>query len=237
MNRVRRAIIMAAGYGNRMLPITRNIPKPLIKVNGTAMIETIIRALLANNIEEIYIVVGYLKEQFKSLAEKYPMISLIENPYFDSCNNISSLYAAREYLEEAMILDGDQVIYNEKILSPYFQHSGYNCVWAEDDTEEWLLTTEANRIISCSRTGGRQGWQLYSISRWTKDDGMRWRKHLEQEFDIHKNRQIYWDDIPIFCYPEKYELEVYPMKSQDVREIDSVEELATIDESYRKYIM
>lgn len=120
MNRVRRAIIMAAGYGNRMLPITRNIPKPLIKVNGTAMIETIIRALLANNIEEIYIVVGYLKEQFKSLAEKYPMISLIENPYFDSCNNISSLYAAREYLEEAMILDGDQVIYNEKILSPYF---------------------------------------------------------------------------------------------------------------------
>lgn len=107
MNRVRRAIIMAAGYGNRMLPITRNIPKPLIKVNGTAMIETIIRALLANNIEEIYIVVGYLKEQFKSLAEKYPMISLIENPYFDSCNNISSLYAAREYLEEAMILDGD----------------------------------------------------------------------------------------------------------------------------------
>ena len=211
MNRVRRAIIMAAGYGNRMLPITRNIPKPLIKVNGTAMIETIIRALLANNIEEIYIVVGYLKEQFKSLAEKYPMISLIENPYFDSCNNISSLYAAREYLEEAMILDGD--------------------------TEEWLLTTEANRIISCSRTGGRQGWQLYSISRWTKDDGMRLRKHLEQEFDIHKNRQIYWDDIPIFCYPEEYELEVYPMKSQDVREIDSVEELATIDESYRKYIM
>ena len=68
-------------------------------------------------------------------------------------------------------------------------------------------------------------------------DGMRLRKHLEQEFDIHKNRQIYWDDIPIFCYPEEYELEVYPMKSQDVREIDSVEELATIDESYRKYIM
>ena len=154
MNRVRRAIIMAAGYGNRMLPITRNIPKPLIKVNGTAMIETIIRALLANNIEEIYIVVGYLKEQFKSLAEKYPMISLIENPYFDSCNNISSLYAAREYLEEAMILDGDQVIYNEKILSPYFQHSGYNCVWAEDDTEEWLLTTEDHIVQQNRRKTG-----------------------------------------------------------------------------------
>ena len=66
---------------------------------------------------------------------------MIENPYFDSCNNISSLYAAREYLEEAMILDGDQVIYNGKNSFAVFQHSGYNCVWAEDDTEEWLLTT------------------------------------------------------------------------------------------------
>ena len=82
MNRVKRAIIMAAGYGNRMLPITHTIPKPLIKVNGISMIETIIQALLKNEIEEIYIVVGYLKEQFKMLTKKYPMVSLIENPYF-----------------------------------------------------------------------------------------------------------------------------------------------------------
>ena len=79
---------MAAGYGNRMLPITHTIPKPLIKVNGISMIETIIQALLKNEIEEIYIVVGYLKEQFKMLTKKYPMVSLIENPYFESCNDI-----------------------------------------------------------------------------------------------------------------------------------------------------
>ena len=68
---------MAAGYGNRMLPITHTIPKPLIKVNGISMIETIIQALLKNEIEEIYIVVGYLKEQFKMLTKKYPMKILI----------------------------------------------------------------------------------------------------------------------------------------------------------------
>lgn len=237
MNRVKRAIIMAAGYGNRMLPITHTIPKPLIKVNGISMIETIIQALLKNEIEEIYIVVGYLKEQFKMLTKKYPMVSLIENPYFESCNNISSLYVAREHLEEAMILDGDQIIYNKDILSPNFHCFGYNCVWTEDYTEEWLLSAEGNRIVSCSRSGGSKGWQLYSISRWTREDGRKLKEQLELEFEIRRNRQIYWDDVPMFCYFGEYELEIYPMNRQDVKEIDNIKELAAIDKNYLKYII
>ena len=54
------------------------------------------------------------------LTKKYPMVSLIRNPYFESCNNISSLYVAREHLEEAMILDGDQIIYIKDILFRIF---------------------------------------------------------------------------------------------------------------------
>ena len=227
---------MAAGYGNRMLPITHTIPKPLIKVNGISMIETIIQALLKNEIEEIYIVVGYLKEQFKMLTKKYPMVSLIENPYFESCNNISSLYVAREHLEEAMILDGDQIIYNKDILSPNFHCSGYNCVWTEDYTEEWLLSAEGNRIVSCSRSGGSKGWQLYSISRWSAEDGRRLRHHLEIEFEKNNNKQIYWDDIAMFCYPEEYELGIWPMNKQDVVEVDSLYELAELDKNYLVYL-
>lgn len=237
MNKVKRAVIMAAGYGKRMLPITRDIPKPLIKVNGVPMIETVVQALLANDISEIYLVVGYLKEQFRILKEKYPMITLIENPYFDCCNNISSLYVAREYLEEAMILDGDQIIYKESVLSPYFRCSGYNCVWAEEYTEEWMLSLQGNRVSSCSRTGGAKGWQLYSISRWTKEDGKKLKRHLELEFDVNKNRQIYWDDVPLFCHLPEYQLEIYPMQKHDVKEIDNITELAAIDESYKEYIM
>ena len=235
MHQASKAIIMAAGKGERMHPVTEKTPKPLIRVKGQRMIESVIEALRRNGITEIYIVVGYLKEQFEELAEQWPGVQLIENPYYETCNNISSLYAAREYLENCMILDGDQIIYNKKILTPFFERSGYNAVWTYEETGEWLLTVEDGIVTGCSRTGGKGGWQLYSISRWSEEDGKRLRAHLELEFEVRKNRQIYWDDVALFCHPEEYQLGIYPMQKSDIIEIDSLEELALADDTYQIY--
>ncbi len=236
MYKVKRAIIMAAGVGQRMHPVTLSTPKPLVPVNGVRMIDTIIRNLHINGIYEIYIVVGYLKEQFNTLPQEYPGVTLIENPYYNTCNNISSLYVARNYLEDVIILDGDQIVLNPEILAPQFTRSGYNAVWTAEHTEEWLLDVDENkRITHCSRSGGENGWQLYSISRWNAADGARLKKHLELEFETNHNTQIYWDDVALFCHPNEYSLGIYEMRKNDVVEIDNLDELIHLDSSYHKY--
>lgn len=231
---VKRAVIMAAGIGKRMQPLTLSVPKPLVKVNGTSMIDTVVDALRLNGIGEIYVVVGHLKEQFYAWAQDKPDVTIIENPYYDSCNNISSLYVAREHLGECIILDGDQIVYEPSILERRFTRSGYNAVWCEGETSEWLMQVEDGIVRSCSRSGGAHGWQLYSISRWTAEDGVKLRRHLELEFESG-NRQIYWDDVAMFCHFSDYTLGIRPMQKKDVLEIDDLEELIRIDGSYEAY--
>lgn len=233
-NMVDKAIIMAAGIGKRMWPLTLEVPKPLIKVNGVRMIDSVVSALRVNGITDINVVVGYLKEQFYDWAKNEQGIHLIENPFYDTCNNISSLYVAREKLHNCIILDGDQVIYNPAILDPHFILSGYNAVWCEERTDEWLLEVKDGIVQSCSRSGGSHGWQLYSISRWTAEDGERLRKHVENEFN-HGNHNIYWDDVVMFCHFQDYKLGICKMEKDDVVEIDNLDELIQIDNSYERY--
>lgn len=236
-NKVKQAIIMAAGKGTRMRPITNEIPKPLVKVNGKKMIDAVVDALNEQGIHQIYVVVGYLKEKFEEFQLEHPEITLIENPYYDVANNISSLYVAREHLEDTIILDGNQLIYNSEILHPEFTRSGYACIPVENGTDEWLMQVDTNGVVtSCSRTGGQKGWQLFSISRWNKEDGKKLKRHLEIEFEEKKNNDIYWDDVAMFCYPKEYEMGIYPMNPNDIVEIDSLEELVALDDSYKSVL-
>ena len=236
MHNVKRVVIMAAGLGKRLQPVTFTTPKPLVRVGGVRMIDTILKGLLENGIREIYVVVGHLKEQFEDLKADYPEVTLIENPWYDSCNNISSLYVAREHLEDCMILDGDQIVRDPKVLSTEFAHSGYNAIWCEGETDEWLMQAEGPELFvtSCSRNGGSRGWQLFSISRWSEEDGKKLSELVEKEFEAG-NRQIYWDDVPMFVHPKEFRLAVFPMERGDVTEVDNLSELQDLDPSYKAY--
>lgn len=232
MNRATRAIIMAAGKGERMHPVTETVPKPLVAVNGVRMIDNIIGALRQNGILEIYVVVGYRKEQFRGLPAEYPGLTLIENPDWDSANNISSLYYARAHLGDCVILDGDQLVRDPAILTPEFERSCYCCRWTDKPTSEWLLTVENGLVTGCSRTGGQSGWELHSVSFWTAADGATLRAHLEYEYEIRKSHGLYWDDVALFCHPSDFRLGVRPMDADALAEIDSYAELCALDPGY-----
>lgn len=236
MTKINNAIIMAAGMGTRMRPLTNETPKPLVKVNGIRMIESIIQALYQENITDITVVTGYLADKFEFLSKKYENLKLIHNPYFNQYNNISSLYVARKELKNTIILDGDQLIYNPDILSSNFEKSGYAGSSINKWSDEWIMhTNEEGKVISCDRDGGYNGWRLYSVSKWNAADSSLLGKFVEKEFE-NKNYDIYWDDIPMFLYADKFNLSVHKISESDIVEIDSIKELANIDSSYEKYV-
>lgn len=233
MPKVENAIIMAAGLGTRMRPLTNEIPKPLVKVNGKRMIETIIQGLNQNGITDISIVTGYLADKFDFLANKYSGVKLINNPYYQKYNNLSSLYVARDELKNTIILDGDQLINNLDVLDSAFDKSGYAGSWVNEWTDEWIMHPDDNgRVISCDRDGGQEGYRLYSVSKWTAEDSKKLSKLIEKEFQA-KNYDIYWDDVAMFKYPDKFDLFVHQVDPGDIVEIDSLDELKAIDSSYR----
>lgn len=88
----------------------------------------------------------------------------------------------------------------------------------------------------CSRTGGKGGWQLYSISRWTAEDGKKLKHHLEIEFEQNAEPTNLLGDVAIFCYPEEYQLGIRPMNKDDIIEVDNLSELIALDASYKKYV-
>ena len=237
METLKKAIIAAAGMGNRLHPVTLETPKPLVRVNGVRMIDTQILALKENGIHEIYIVTGYKEELFRKAFADDPEIHIISNPYYTEGNNITSLYVARNLLPGSFVLEGDLMVRNCEILNPCVKYSGY-CATPMDTVpkNECALHVENERIISCNPRGNEKALRLWGISMWTETDGKLLSLLLEEQFEEKKNWQIYWDELALFQYPKAIELGVRTVQAGDLTEIDSLEELVEIDATYASFL-
>ncbi len=236
IHRAERAIIVAAGVGQRLRPVTLTTPKSLVPVQGVPLIDTVVHALHAQGIHEIYVVTGYLGEQFVPWAAQYPGVTLIPNPLYTTCNNISSLYAARAHLRNVIITDADLLIRTPAIFARDFVRSGYCCAYTRAETREWLLRTDAQGVVThCSPTGGADGWQLFSVSFWSAEDGARLQEDVAHAFVTQGHTGVYWDDVALTLYPHHYQLGVRPIAPEDIQEIDTLDELCRIDPTYRHH--
>ena len=228
--RVKRAVFIAAGFGSRLVPVTLNTPKPLVRVNGKRLIDGLIDAVLAAGIDEIYIVRGYLAEQFDQLLYKYPMIKFIENPAFNEANNISSAMCARYLLSNAYVLEADLLIKNPLIIKKYNYTSNFLGIM-KDRTDDWCLMLRDGFICE-EKVGGLNCHQMVGISYWNEADGRKLSDHIKQAYDMPGGKEFYWEQVPLKVFKNEYKVAVRDCQDEDIVEIDTFRELKAVDNTY-----
>ncbi len=229
--RVKRAVVIAAGFGSRMVPITLNTPKPLVRVKGNRIIDSCLDALREAEIEEVYIVRVYLAEQFDQLLYKYPNIKFIENPMYNEANNLSSIVCAGDLLRNAYIVEADLLLYNKSLIKKYQYTSNYLGIYMKR-TDDWCVYLK-NGFIDKMAIGGKECYQMVGISYWTEEDGKKLFHDAKNVFNSPGGKERYWDQVPLEYCKNNYKVEVRECFISDIKEIDTFNELKEIDETYR----
>lgn len=232
--RAKRAVFFAAGFGSRMLPITVNTPKPLVRVHGVRFIDRLIDAVIAADINEIYVVRGYLKEEFDQLKSKYPQIRFIDNDLYNETNNISSAVAAKDFFQNAYAFESDLYLTDPSYITKYQYQSNY-LAFPVESTDDWYFDVNGEgRITKIGKGSDHPCWQMVGLSYWTAEDGRKLADDLPRAFDAsEENRQIFWDEVPLREAADKYDVTVRRCDSSHIIEIDSFAELQEVDEAYR----
>ena len=232
--KTKRAVFIAAGFGSRLRPVTYKTPKPLVKVNGVRIIDTLIDGVMAAGVEEIYVVCGYLGEQFEVLKEKYPNIHLVTNPMYTTCNNISSVLLTREHLRNAYVLEADLFIHNKAIFDKYLYHSSYLGI-PTAETDDWYFKTDDNGVIYELGIGSDHCYRMLGISYWSAEDGATLEDHVKATFDMPGGKDEDWCYVPLVAFKDAYRVHVRECAAEDIEEIDTFEELCAIDPGYESF--
>lgn len=232
--KVDNAIIMAAGYSARCMPLSNVMPKGLFKIKGEVLIEREIEQLLEAGIKEIYVVTGFKQEMFSYLEDKYG-VKLIHNSDYDKYNNISSLYAAKEYIRRSYILCSDN-FYSKNVFRKYVYESYYSCVYSKNFCDEFCVTAydDSGRMTGLHR-GGEDAW--YTIGDCFFDEEYS-KTFLEIMNDGWKNisfRNQLMDDVQV-SFIDKLPMYVEKRANDEVLEFDTLEEIREFDSDFKNFI-
>ncbi|MGL4731439.1 MAG: sugar phosphate nucleotidyltransferase [Clostridium sp.] len=225
-----RAIILAAGKGSRLWPLTERVPKPLVEVLGKPIIERQIECLLSKGIKEIIVVVGYLKERFYYLRDKYN-VKLLYNDKFDKFNNIYSMYIAREYLRDTYVIEGD-VFINENFIIPNIRKSTYFPIKKKNFKNEWVVLSDSDNIVKeIQIRNGKNEYILSGVSYVDEETGNFIVNKIIDKIERKKQfKNLYWDNI-VLENLQRLNFQCITLEEYESFEIDTVEDLNLVQAS------
>ena len=212
------AIILAAGMGTRLRPLTNDKPKCLVEVNGVPMVERQIQFLKEKGINDITLISGYKANALDYLKGKYG-VDIVFNDRYETCNNINSLYIVKDRFHDTYILEGDVYMDKNILLSEVSQSTYF--ARKKKYENEWGLEVDANNKLTHINIGNGEGYLMSGISYWKGDDCKKIVAHMEDIYATKDYTNLYWDNMV---------LDVYPQLDSCVREIDGVYEIDTPEE-------
>ncbi len=230
------AILMASGMGTRMRPLTETTPKPLIKVCDKPMIKTVIDGLIRAGVDNIYIVVGYLGDQFDALLDEYDNIHILKNTYFETVNNISSVYVARDVMrvDDCFVCEADLYVMDDDLFKDHPDHSCYYGIYREGFVNDWGFETDDNGIITRVGKGVTDCYNMVGVSYIRKKEAIRIADEVERLFGKAAGYEdMFWDDV-VDSITDKLKLKVWPIKEGSIAELDTPEELYELEEKLKE---
>lgn len=224
--KVDNAVIMAAGLSSRFAPISYEKPKGLINVRGEVLIERLIGQLHDAGINEIIVVVGFKKELYFYLEEKFG-VHIVVNEEFASRNNNSTLMRVRETLGNTFICPSDSY-YMESPFKPYMWKACYSAQYCEGPTEEWCIRTDRKGRIIGAQIGGKDSWYMTDTAYFDQAFSERFVDILEAEYDNPLTAGKLWEQIFI-DHVDELDMEIRRHDHDIIFEFDSLDELKDFD--------
>ena len=227
--KVDNAVIMAAGTASRFAPLSHERPKALIEVKGEVLIERQIRQLRQAGIEQIIVVVGYMKEQFQYLEEKFGVI-LVENNQYLTRNNNASIYVVKDYLRNTYICSSDNY-FAQNPFEAEVDDSYYAALYAQGQTPEWCMTEDEQGYIDSVQVGGSNAWYMLGHVFWTEEFSRRFLEILEKIYDLPETADKLWEKI-FMAHLDTLKMKIRKYPESFIFEFDTLDELRTFDTTY-----
>ena len=232
--KVDNAIIMAAGFSARCMPLSSVMPKGLFRVKGEVLIEREIRQLKEAGVENIIIVTGYMHEKFGYLRDKYG-VKLLLNRDFDKYNNMSSLYVAQNYMGNSYILSCDNY-YEENVFHKYVYAPYTSSVYSETFCDEYCITgVDGDGCITGVHRGGDRAWYTIGDAYYDRDYSGTFVSIMNREWDDLGVRNMMTDDFHI-AHIKELRLRQVKRPDNSIFEFDTLEEFKAFDPEFAAFM-